>query len=67
MEKWDTFTVILKDYYLEKFYNNIYMKRNSEKDKTKPMRKIILEAAQEWRATKPYEGREIINKIIETI
>ena len=67
MEKWDTFTVILKDYYLEEYYNNIYMKKNLKDNMSKPMRKIILETAQEWRATKPYEGREIINKIIETI
>ena len=47
MEKWDTFTVLLKDYYLEGYYNSIYMKRNLEQDKTKPMRKIILEASEE--------------------
>ena len=31
------------------------------------MRKIILETSEEWRATKPYEGREIINQVIDTI
>ena len=45
MEKWDTFTVILKDYYLEEYYNNIYMKRKLEEDKNKPMKKTILETA----------------------
>ena len=67
MEKWDTFTVLLKDYYLEGYYNSIYMKRNLEQDKTKPMRKIILEASEEWRASKPYVGKEIINQVIDTI
>ena len=67
MEKWDTFTVLLKDYYLEEYYNNIYMKRKLDQDKTKPMRKIILEASEEWRNDKPYVGREIINQVIDTI
>ena len=67
MEKWDNFTVLLKEYYLEGLYNNIYMKRNLEKDKPKPMRKIILETSEEWRVARPYIGKEIINKVIETI
>ena len=67
MEKWDTFTVLLKDHYLEGYYNSIYMKRNLEQDKTKPMRKTILEASEEWRANKPFVGKEIINKVIETL
>ena len=67
MEKWDTFTELLKEYYLEGLYNNIYMKRNLEKDNLKPMRKIILETSEEWRAARSYIGKEIINKVIETI
>ena len=27
MDKWDTFTVLLKEYYLEEYYNNIYNKQ----------------------------------------
>ena len=50
MEKWDTFTVILKDYYLEEYYNNIYMKRNLEEDMNKPMKKTILVASNEIKA-----------------
>ena len=38
MEKWDTFTVLLKEYYLEGLYNNIYMKRNLDKEMSRPMR-----------------------------
>ena len=67
MEKWDTFTVLLKEYYLEGYYNNIYMKRKLDQDKTKPMRKIILETSEEWKINKPYVGKEIINQIIDTI
>ena len=67
MEKWDTFTVILKEYYLEGFYNKVYTKRKLEQDKEKPMRKIILEAAYEWKIIEPYVGKEIINKVIDTI
>ena len=31
------------------------------------MRNVILETAQEWKTKKPYEGKEIINQIINTI
>ena len=31
------------------------------------MQKIILEAAMEWKTNEPYVGKEIINKVIETI
>ena len=51
----------------EGYYNNIYIKRKLDQDKTKPMRKIILDASEEWRANKPYVGREIINQVIDTI
>ena len=45
MEKWDTFTVMLKDYYLEEYTNKIYMNRTLVEDETKPMKTIILETA----------------------
>ena len=47
MEKWDMFTELLKEYYLEGFYNNVYMKQKAERYKTTPMRSIILETAKE--------------------
>ena len=31
------------------------------------MKKIILEAAEEWRVIEPYVGKEIICQVIETI
>ena len=31
------------------------------------MRSIILETAKEWRKNKPYEGKELIVKVIDTI
>ena len=67
MEKWDTFTVILKEYYLEGFYNKVYTNRKLEHDQDKSMRKIILETAYEWKIIEPYVGKEIINKVIDTI
>ena len=45
MAKWDTFTVMLKDHYLEEYSNKIYMNRTLEEDKTKSMKTIILETA----------------------
>ena len=66
MAKWDTFTVLLKDYYLEELYNNIYMKRKLYQI-SKPMKKIILNASEEWKLNKPYVGKEIINQVIDTI
>ena len=61
------FTELLKEYYLEGFYNNVYMKQKAERYKTTPMRSIILETAKEWRKNKPYEGKELIVKVIDTI
>ena len=66
MAKWDTFTVLLKDYYLDELYNNIYMKRKKDQN-TKTMKELILMAAEEWKLNKPYMEKEIINKIIDTI
>ena len=47
MEKWDMFTELLKEYYLEGYYNNIYMKQKLDQYKTTSMRSIILETAEE--------------------
>ena len=61
------FTELLKEYYLEGYYNAIYMKQKTEEYKTTPMRSIILVTAKEWRKNKPYEGKELIVKVIDTI
>ena len=46
MSKWDSFTDMLKEYYLEEFSTMIYMKRK-EVEESIPMKQIILETAQD--------------------
>ena len=46
MNKWDTFTDMLKEYYLEEFSTMIYMKRK-EVEASIPMKQIILVTAQD--------------------
>ena len=41
------FTMLLKEYYLEGYYNKIYMKQKLDQNKTVPMRNIILEVSEE--------------------
>lgn len=45
MNKWDKFTDILKEEYLEEFSNMTYLKRK-EVDESRSMKQIILETAQ---------------------
>ena len=66
MNKWDTFTDMLKEYYLEEFSTMIYMKRK-EVEESIPMKQIILETAQDWIQNKPHEGRDIMFQVAETI
>ena len=66
MSKWDSFTDMLKEYYLEEFSTMIYMKRK-EVEESIPMKQIILETAQDWLQKRPFEGREIMSQIAETI
>ena len=44
MNKWDTFTDILKEYYLEEFSTMTYIKRK-QVEELMPMKQIILETA----------------------
>ena len=66
MAKWDTFNDMLKEYYLEEYSTMIYLKRKYE-DAVKLMKQIILETAQEWRISRPYQGKEIMSRVIEVI
>ena len=49
MEKWDTFTTLLQDYYLHEFLKAIYQNKDSATDLEKEMKLIILETAQKWK------------------
>ena len=66
MSKWDSLNDMLKEYFLEEFSTVIYTKRK-QVEETTTMKQIILETAQEWIQNRPYEGREIMAQIIETI
>ena len=60
MNKWDNFTDMLKEYYLEEFSTLIYTKQK-QVDETITMKQIILETAQDWIQHRPYEGRDIMS------
>ena len=66
MAKWDTFVDMLKEYYLEEFTTILYEAQKME-SKEKPMKQIILEAAKKWRIDKPYQVKEIMTQVIETL
>ena len=55
MDKWDTFTVMLKDYQLQEFLNKIYLNKDLIEDKQKDMKQTIFETAKEWIKNNPFE------------
>ena len=64
MDKWDKLTMLLQDQGLMDFLKIIYTNIEQNKDLSQGMKKIILNAAQEWTKDFPHLHKEIMTQII---